>query len=253
MQQQETDFGGISPGFTMMAILAVAETLCRTIASRDLADTPLYIVRQSTISSEFGAAEGCDAFTTPALDLYLRDFIGPRWRGRGPCMVINDTVLLGDIHADELERVTLGIVLHELAHILERPKLYRDRPDADSDRTKFESLVVADAIKRPAPRASVPAYFGHGASFIRTVLHLRHRATKHHAHVVPSQLCAGRHYGLSNAERYVDALGDEPDRLANDTFRSILNATPPPEFSRLWADDFIAYHKRHPLPRRSSI
>ncbi len=114
MHHESAAFGGMSPNWAMAAMLAVGESLCRAIAPIDLADTPLYIVRQSMISSDFGTAEGSDAFTSPALDLYLKQHLRDRWRGRGPCMVINDTVLLAESHPDDLEHVTLGIVLHEL-------------------------------------------------------------------------------------------------------------------------------------------
>lgn len=235
----------------MAPIITFAESLCRTIAPRDLADVPLYIVRQSEISSEFGNAEGCDGFTTPSLDLNVRDFLGNRWCGRGPCMVINDIALLGDCHPDDLDHVTLGVVLHELAHILDRDTLYAERTHVDPLRLKFESLVIADASKRPKPKVEVPTYFGHGESFIRIALHVRHRAFHNHVDVAPSQLCAGRRYGLSHAQRYVEALGDEPERFADRTFREIRSVKPPPEFLSVWADDVAAYHESVSCSQRS--
>lgn len=236
----------------MAPIIAFAQSLCRTIAPRDLADVPLYIVRQSQISSEFGNAEGCDGYTTPSLDLYLRGRLGNRWFGRGPCMVINDTALLDDCHPDDLDHVTLGVVLHEFAHILDRDALYAERKHVDRQRLKFESLVIADASSRPKPKVEVPAYFGHGESFIRTALHVRHRAFHNHMDVAPSQLCAGRRYGLSHAQRYAEALGDEPEQFADRTFREIRSAKPPPKFLSVWADDVAAYHESVSRSQRSA-
>lgn len=233
----------IPPAWIMTATLAVAQRLCRTIAPHDLADVPLYIVRQSEISSEFGTAEGCDGFTTPSLDLHVREALGPRWRGRGPCMVVNDTTLQRDVHPDDLEYVTLGIVLHELGHILVRPQLYAGRAQCSPERLKFESLVIADAVTRQTSSVEVKAYFGHEAGFIRAVLHLRHRAEHAGVRLAPATLCAGRRYGLSHAQRYADALGDEPLRLTDRTIRDILNMNPPPDFTRLWREDVAAYHQ----------
>ena len=130
------------------ALVDKAGQLCRAIASRDLAGHELYIIRQSEITAEYGTAEGCEAYTSPCLDLYLREFI-PNWRGRGPCLVMNDLALQADVHPEDLEAVVLGITIHELAHILDRPALYCERQNAEPDRLKFEALVLADEVGQP--------------------------------------------------------------------------------------------------------
>ncbi len=160
------------------ALVDWAGQLCRAIASRDPAGHELYILRQSAISTEYGTAEGSEAYTSPSLDLYLREFI-PHWRGRGPCLVLNDLAMQADVHPEDLEAVVLGITIHELAHILDRPALYRERRDAEPDRLKFEALVLADEVGQPRPTVAPQPYAGHGASFIRIALHLRHRAREH--------------------------------------------------------------------------
>jgi hypothetical protein len=238
-------------GVAASTILARAEALCRDVAGRDLGGTPLYIVPQSAIEWEFGNAEGCDGYTTPSLDLYLRDHIGPAWRGRGPCMVINDVVLTAELHPDDVEYVVLAAALHELAHILVRPALYVKRDCVGPDRLLFETLVVADAVKRDGP-ANRPAYFGHEAPFIRTALHLRHRAEVCGVRIAPALLCAGYGYGLSHAERYAIALGDEPERMTGALLRDILAADPPAAFSRLWKQDLSVYHQRFPIQQGAS-
>ena len=70
-------------------LVGCAESLCRLVARRDLAHVPLYIVPQSQLPSVCGTAKHCHAYTTPSLDLYFRDHMRS-WRGRGPCMLIND-------------------------------------------------------------------------------------------------------------------------------------------------------------------
>lgn len=74
------------------ALCCRSQHLCRAVAGRDLEGLPLYIMPQSQLAAEYGNAERCYAYTTPSLDLYLRPHIRD-WRGRGPCMVINDLAL----------------------------------------------------------------------------------------------------------------------------------------------------------------
>jgi hypothetical protein len=231
------------------AIINRGHALCRAIAARDLGESPLYIVRQSAIATELGAAYGCSGYTTPSLDLYLHDHIGDCWQGRGPCMVINDLALLADVHPEDLEEITLGTIVHELAHILDRPALYENRPNVEPAKLKFESLVLADTIIRPRPTVPVPPYYGHGASFIRIVLHLRHRAWQHGVCLLAKELCGGQRYCLSPGSAYKGTLGDEPRRLAHLTFNQIAVIEPPADFTKLWADDVVAHE--HSLSQRS--
>lgn len=219
------------------AIIATGHALCRQVAARDLGSSPFYIVRQSAIVTEFGAGEGCAAYTSPSLDLYLRESLGDRWRGRGPCLVVNDLALLADLHPLDLENITLGTILHELAHILDRPVPYDERPDVEPAKLKFESLVLADAITRPRPTVQVPSWHGHGASFIRIALHLRHRAWQRGVYLLANELCGGSRYGLSPGTAYKGALGDEPRRLAHLTFKQIAAIKPPTAFTNLWLED----------------
>ena len=134
-----------------------------------------------------------------------------------------------------------GIAIHELAHILDRPALYRERPHAEPDRLKFESLVLADEVAQPRPTVATQLYAGHGASFIRIALHLRHRAREHGVLLLANALCGGPRYGLSPGSAYRAALGDEPTRLAHLTFCEIAGLEPPLEFTELWASDVAAH------------
>jgi hypothetical protein len=222
------------------ALIDRAGQLCRAIAGRDLAGHELYIILQSEISAEYGAAEGCEAYTSPCLDLYLREFIS-NWRGRGPCLVLNDLALQADVHPDDWEGVVLTNTVHELAHILDRPTLYRERRDAEPDRLKFEALVLADEVRQPRPTVAPQPWAGHEASFIRIALHLRHRAREQGVLLLASALCSGPRYGLSPASAYRAALGDEPTRLAHLAFREIAGIQPPTEFTTLWASDVAAH------------
>ena len=213
---------------------ARAVDLCRRVASRDLAGGPIYVVPQSRLATDMTA--DCEGYTAPSLDLYLRDAIGPAWHGRGPCLVVIDVALAADAHPDDFEYLVRAVVLHELAHILERPALVTDRTGVQPARIQFEALAVADAVSRPE-LAEQPAYRGHEARFIRTVLHLRHRAAEAGVAIAPALLCAGWRYGLSVADRYVEALGGEPARMAGALFHDILASPPPATFTELWIAD----------------
>ena len=237
-------------GGDVATLLAEAEALCRAVAGCDLEGVPLYSVAQSILPADCGSGDHCLAYTTPSLDLYLRDHI-PGYRGRGPCMVINDVALAEDFDPEDLEYVIPAYVLHELAHILDRPALFEDRSGVDTDRLLFESLVVADCTKRP-PREDIPLYHGHEVGFIRIALHLCYRAQQAGFDAYHAALCAGYRYGLSHASLYLEALGDEPARCAGMLFRDIKSLKPPPAFSSLWCDDFIAYPQRFPLQKGSA-
>lgn len=180
-------------------LLARAKWLCHTVATSDLGETPLYVVRQSELPTGTFAGDHHYAFTTPSLDIYLRDHILDH-RGRGACMLINDLALVDDYDPEDLQFVVPALVLHELAHILDRPALFEDRTGVDPNKLLFEALIIANATKRP-PRDDLPAYYGHGASFIRIVLHLCHRASLAGVCIAPAAICGGLRYRLTLSTR----------------------------------------------------
>jgi len=215
-----------------------AETLCRRIAPLDLGNAPFYIVPQSRVPDDLGGKSICDGFTAPNLDLYLKDVIGPAWRGRGACLVVNDTDFSKSMDAMDIESAMLAIVLHELAHILERPVNHRAEVSADPMRLKFEALCLGNAVSQePASTKTIAPFQRHGHRFIRTALHLRHRAEMAGVLVPLYCYCAGNQYGLSHPNRYRDALGDEPARLAGHRIREILGTPYPKAFWHLWTTD----------------
>jgi hypothetical protein len=211
---------------------ARARNIALAIAGRDLADAPIYIVCQPTLAAEFGRAEWCEGYTAPSLDLYLADHI-LAYRGRGPCMVVNDLNMLADKTDEEFfELFFLSHVLHELAHILARPQLYEERTGEDPFRIKWEALVMGSQTAKPEPTRT-PPYLNREAPFIRDVLHPRYRAAKAGVKLAPGPLFNPRLYGLSPPAKYQKALAGEPKRCAGMLFRDILASEPPPAFTEL--------------------
>lgn len=223
-----------------------AEQLWHAIAPRDLGGTPVYVVPVSALPEHFGLAGACHGYTTPSLDLYLQPTLGPGWRGRGAAAVINDIALANDwADAEDFELAFLLVALHELAHVLERDQLYRARPDASPERLIHETLVLAQAVAEPEPAApQTPPFQHHGDSFIRTCIHVSYRANHLNVPARPSGLCAGSRYGLSPAYQYGEALGDEPEQLAEAKFRDILARPLPDAFVQLWNQDVTDWETR---------
>ena len=233
---------GVITMLDIATIVAQAESLCRAIAPQDLADAPLYIVPQSRVPDDLGGKSICGGFTSPSLDLYLQPVLGSQWRGRGPCMVVNDTDYEGTMDAIDIEQEFFRTVLHELAHLLRWPVPTVAVPPVNPVRIKFDSLCLGRFVaEEPTVEERPVPFHGHEAPFIRTVLHLRHRADAIGTTIAPWQLCAGRDYGLSHANCYRKALGDEPQRLADLSIREINGRPMPESFSRLWSDDMLQW------------
>lgn len=217
-------------------LVARAKALCRTVAGRDLDGLPLYILLQSEVADVMGEANFSDGYTTPNLDLNLRSCIGVAWRGRGPCMVLNDVSIADEHFPEDVDIVAFSTVLHELAHILDRPVPVDLQTLPTDNCIEFETMVISNANQqeyRPLPTA----YHGHEAPFIRIALHLHYRATVAGVETIPNILCAGWRYGLSHAHRYMEALADEPNRMIHLPFLQISRTEPPTDFTNLWLQD----------------
>jgi hypothetical protein len=226
-------------------LVSRATSICRTVAGRDLAGLPLYILLQSEVADVMGPENFSDGYTTPNLDLNLRSCIGDAWLGRGPCMVLNDVSIADEHFPEDVDIVAMSTVLHELAHILDRPVPVELQTLPSEDRIEFETMVITNAVRheyRPLP----VAYHGHEDAFIRIAIHLHYRATAVGVKTIPNLLCAGRRYGLSHAHRYMEALGEEPIELAHLPFAEITRLPPPDAFIELWHADVRSYHDLFP-------
>ena len=219
-----------------------AEQLATALAAGDLAGKPLYLLRQSEMNTDLGTRHHY-AFTHPRADLIYREYIA-NWLGRGPCAVINDLAIVEDYEPQDQEYVTVCKVLHELAHIIDRPVIHERASDSVcAERVVFEGLVLADCSKRPQ-RSDLPLYYGHELSFIRAVLHLAYRATTAGYPVAASGIFNGCKHGLLPTAQYLEAIGDEPEQLANTPIGQILASPPPVNMADLWLADLERYSRR---------
>jgi hypothetical protein len=222
-----------------------AEALCRQIAPRDLDGVPLYIVPLSKVPAGLSGISQFDGYTSISLDLYMKGVIGPAWKGRGPCMCIHDILPTGEMNAIDVETAFNGIVVHELGHILGRSMLFEERDDSDQAAIAAEATKFGADVNGPFPpmQRLVP-FYGHGAIYIRAILHLCYRAAKVGMGVSPSEVYLANGYSLSRTIQYRTALGAEPRRMVDASFEEICNTPYPKAFWRLWTSDVA-----HWLPR----
>ncbi len=237
----------------MKRLCAEAERLCRAVAP-DVAQGPLYIVLRSDLPPEYRSGDGPEGRTVRHLDLIMRPVLERlgRWSGRGPAMIIDpQRIAAGSMHRPRPSRrrvfrpSAMGVVLHELAHILNLG------PD---DSNPPAGLILAGrrllaielsglGVPTNGPGAAVP-WRWHEWGFIRTVLHLRYRAELLGVKLSPTDVFIASDYELSSTWRYLSALGDEPARLTDHDFARISAISPPSVFVEQWEADAYASMSR---------
>jgi hypothetical protein len=235
----------------LATIRADLERVCVALAP-DLAKAPLYLVGSSELPRDFrGSARatvgGC---TSKILDLALCDFLGPRWAGRGAAVVVNDTALRREIRTcarhwgqdarDVFRCAMLGIVLHEMSHVIDRDHLAFPAGDIDPLEVALMRRVVGDVLVEESGQErefGIPPFRDHEWGFVRVLLHLLHRAYEAGERVAWHFMSGGRTYGIAPFHRYEAALGDEPQRMADATFAEIRATPPPASFRDLWNAD----------------
>lgn len=228
-------------------IAARAEMLCHVVAP-ELAGRPVYIELRTDLPRDWAGGEDYAGCTIAHLDLILRPTLEEcrRWRGRGPAMLIDPTAVATAARyraRPSRKRAFLpaffGIVLHELAHILDMDFVPRHEPEewwVRAGRRLFSEPAAPDSRPTNGPGALVP-WRMHEWPFIRIALHLAERASAAGADVSPHGLIDLGEYGLSSTFQYARALGDEPARMAGRDFATIRRTTPPAAFADLWNAD----------------
>jgi len=222
------------------------EAFLRQLAPLDFEGVPLYVVVEQELPPHWQRVATALGYTSPTLDAALQDHIGDGWRGRGPAMVVRFDVL----------RHFYLTALHEAGHLLEREALYDELAPNETATTEAQFIAewaaCENVVPTSGPTAMVP-FWQHERAYIRVTLHLLYRARQIEATgdawlfgpyeeqmgLVSnvSMLCAGETYQLSDIERYMGALGDEPKRMADQPFPEIRNTKPPRAFCNLWRRD----------------
>lgn len=229
----------------MKRLAARAEALCKIVAP-DLAGGPLYVVLRSDLPRDWAGGEDYAGCTIAHLDLILRPTLEQRrrWRGRGAAMLIDaDAIARAARYRPRMTRKRVfstaffGIVLHELAHILDMDFVPRREPEdwwVRAGRRLFSEPAAPDSRPTNGPGAPVP-WRMHEWPFIRIAMHLAERTAD--AGVLPHNVIDLSEYGLSSTFQYARALGDEPQRMAGCDFATIRGTTPPIAFADLWNAD----------------
>lgn len=236
-----------------------ATALCLAVAP-ELRGRPFYVMLTSDlpVSERSRTTAG---HVSPTMDLYLRPYLGERWRGRGPAMVVHDCLLQGEIAATlggfserlrdvakpRLWRVALPnfyrTVLHELGHVFALGGDYEPLGAAgqESIRSHGYGGLVADIDKRieADPDLDRQRRYHSPVSWLRLVIHLQHRATALGVAVAPEPT---ERWHCSPFPDYVRALGDEPERCAGLPVAEILQRPLPAEYRRLVLTDIDQFH-----------
>lgn len=123
-------------------LVADAKDLCYRVAAAELSGSPLWIVPQTNLPPMLGANTVCYGYTSPSLDMHLHHTFSD-WEGtRGPVIVLGNLNIQRDFPQRTYNKM-LGTTLHELAHILERPSLFRPRPYNHFYKVEADTLCAA--------------------------------------------------------------------------------------------------------------
>jgi hypothetical protein len=158
------------------------------------------------------------------------------WHGHAPIITFVDDL------CESFE--CQGQFLHELAHVVPQPE---PRPDIDEPPSAYEwqDAEFLELCSRPVDGTTEQPWIGHDAGFIRRGLHIHFRAVNRRWLLTPGDLClTGEHYGTSDINAYLAALGDEPDRCRLLSFAEIETIPAPESFTRLFVDDVARWQAK---------
>jgi hypothetical protein len=226
----------MSEALLSAALLRECERLALIVAP-ELAAAPLYA---ANLPPNFPATGQVAAFITRgAPNFILRDALIAEGRWHGPGTVVTFCAPMARHNA-------LGLMLHEIAHVLpftEPPADYEPSPML----RKLQRELIELQLNRPANDSpDMPAWYNrHGIKFHRVALHLHARAWQAGYEIgLPEIQIFGEQYDLSAAWKYMHALRDECERMQTPTFAQIAAEQPPAEFLELWRADFREWNKR---------
>lgn len=184
-----------------------------------------YVVRREAAPSMLG-------YTTTGRDFGVRQRLRAAGEWEGPRPVI---AICGEFCADD----EVAILSHELAHNL--PFVPLDVEDIEPTPEQFdrqERMVAVYLTEQEPVNELLPPWLPHhGLSFVRYCLHLHHRAALAGFDLYfPSLSAAGWKYGLPPLIEFAQDLGDEPQRMINNSFAEINAAPVPLRYKQRWHD-----------------
>jgi hypothetical protein len=231
--------------------LADAKELCYAVAPAELHGSPLWVVPQTRLPPLLGGQTVCYGYTSPSLDMHLHHCFND-WQGiRGPVIVLGNLNIERDFPKRTYNK-TLGTTLHELAHILERPSLFRPRP-YNHHYIRSEAIRVAEAASTDEEGdGTTPPWTTHEARFMRIAYHLCVRARRLGYDIKPVEVYSPEAFGMSPAFEYAQTLESEAKTFCAATFRQICGLPSPPSFKEIYARDKRRWIEAAPQRQRKN-
>lgn len=206
-----------------------AERLCAAVAPVD-GELP-NICRVSDLGREWLDArnDGWRGLYIAPGGVQCRKRLRRRWRGEVGAIIVD----VARVAPETVVHQVLVTTLHELAHAFDMS----GQRYAEHSEPAIVASVATYATKPPCgPRAAVP-WAGHGKRWLRAMVHLHFRAGRVGFAFDLASTAAGKFYGLSSAELYRGALGDEPEQMVGAPFVEILGSPERFDFAALWERD----------------
>jgi hypothetical protein len=199
----------------------------------ELLQSPLYVL---ALPDDYPNLENIGGIHT-TFDYVLQQHLADRglWRGAGNIIGINAVD----------DETALGCLIHETAHAVpfSFPLIDVVQPSAEQVACHRRLIQLANELD-DTDRLTAP-WVGHGADWIRRVIHLRHRVEMLTGNETPYPAIqvAGWHYRLPNPLDFHRALGNEPARLMDCSFAEIEATPAPHEFSLLFDQGVAAWQR----------
>jgi|GEM_PF-2271216 len=194
------------------------------------------------LASETGI-ECCNDFygmTSPTMATWFRGEI-PNWGGVGPAMLIHDDAILeycgGD--AKTADGVMTAIVCHEMAHILQVPRLCHDAISDNWQPAGLKTILTEPDVATPVYETLTRAQ--HPQDFIRLALHVRHRLQIRGWHVPLSELVDWQRFAFVAGQWHVDALADDFEKCKGLPLSLVRFVPEPHGFAKLFDENLSTF------------
>lgn len=197
----------------------------------EAAGRPCYLVLESMLPVSLKPQawgyqwDSCDWAARPYVD----------WQGPGVAVVLCDRFIRQSMPSHLVRCALASVTLHELAHV------------RALDFEEYDELAPAgllpELISKELPEMETvgwPPWHTHDWRFLRNACHLLHRsqlAGQPWDDATDYYVVAGPSYALSPLWAYVEALGDEPAKLAGLTWAELQATAPPARFRHQWLAD----------------